>query len=202
MKTILITALIIFTTSCNCFAQWIVHDAINEISNMMNSMQEIGVATESLQTALDAADKGSKLLEIAQKTVEDMKKVSSAVKLYKRISDILSRSVQTGNLYVKLSKALIVDGNFSDSQKSRHLASLYCMFTKTTEYILQAEDLLQDDKYKLEDASRLKFINDLYVLVNKNYGMLYQYGQRLMGTSFYKTALNNDYNLLNKYFTF
>ncbi|MBR4882738.1 MAG: hypothetical protein IKU18_02545, partial [Bacteroidales bacterium] len=116
-KGILITLMLLMVSHFSASAQFIVHDVMGEITAIMNSLEEVAVSTENLNTALDNLDRNSKMLEIAVENVKKLRTVSKKVKNGAKAVEILAITVETGNLYTKLAKVL-VDGNFSQFKKA------------------------------------------------------------------------------------
>lgn len=192
--TMFITALCAATTAS---AQMLVHDLTNEITQLLTSADQVAVSSQNLEVALESIDKSSKMLDIAQKSVDKLRTVSKNIKLYSKVADILQYSVKTGNLYYKYSKFLI-DGNFSEIAKPRHLANLYSLFTNSTEYVLEVNNLISDNLYEMSDAERITLINELHDKSSRNYSTMNVYVRRLLQDNYRKNAMDNDYNLLRQ----
>ena len=71
-------------------------------------------------------------------------------------------------MYTKLAKVL-VDSNFSQLKKTKHLANLYSMFCKSTQYALELEDIITDNAFEMNDAERIRFNNELHSKVLRNH---------------------------------
>lgn len=196
-KGILITLMLLMVSHFSASAQFIVHDVMGEITAIMNSLEEVAVSTENLNTALDNLDLNSKMLEIAVENVEKLRTVSKKVKNGAKAVEILAITVETGNLYTKLAKVL-VDGNFSQFKKAKHLANLYSMFCKSTQYALELEDMITDNTFEMSDAERLTFINELHSKTLRNHSNMSYYGKRLMDDDYYNNSLDNDLRLLKQ----
>lgn len=189
-----ITALCAATTAS---AQMLVHDLTNEITQLLTSADQVAVSSQNLEVALQSIDKSSQMLDIAQKSVDKLRTVSKNIKLYTKVADVLQQSVKTGNLYYKYSKFLL-EGNFAEVVKVKHLATLYSMFTTSTSYVIEINNIIKDSTYEMTDADRIRFINELYDKSSKNYANMSLYVQKLMEANYYNNAMDNDYELLRK----
>ena len=196
-KYIFITLVLLLASSFNASAQFIVHDVLGEITAIMNSLEEVAVSTENLNAALDNVDRNTKMLDIAVENIRKLRTVSKKVKNGAKAVEILAITVETGNLYTKLAKVL-VDGNFSQLKKAKHLSNLYSMFCKSTQYAIELEEMITDNTFEMSDAERLRFINELHYKVVRNHSNMSYYGKRLMEDDYYNNSLDNDIRILKQ----
>lgn len=196
-KGILITLVLLLTSHISSSAQFIVHDIMGEITAIMNSMEEVAVSTDNLNATLDNVDRNSRMLDIAVDNIRKLRTVSKKVKHGAKVVEVLAITVETGNLYTKLAKVL-VDGNFSQLKKAKHLANLYSMFCKSTQYAIELEEMITDNTYEMTDAERLRFINELHNKVVRNHSNMSYYGKRLMEDDYYNNSLDNDIRILKQ----
>lgn len=196
-KCILITLVLLLTSHISSSAQFIVHDIMGEITAIMNSLEEVAVSTDNLNATLDNVDRNSRMLDIAVDNIRKLRTVSKKVKHGAKVVEVLAITVETGNLYTKLAKVL-VDGNFSQLKKAKHLANLYSMFCKSTQYAIELEEMITDDTYEMTDAERLRFINELHNKVVRNHSNMSYYGKRLMEDDYYNNSLDNDIRILKQ----
>jgi len=196
-KCILITLVLLLTSHISSSAQFIVHDIMGEITAIMNSLEEVAVSTDNLNATLDNVDRNSRMLDIAVDNIRKLRTVSKKVKHGAKVVEVLAITVETGNLYTKLAKVL-VDGNFSQLKKAKHLANLYSMFCKSTQYAIELEEMITDNTYEMTDAERLRFINELHNKVVRNHSNMSYYGKRLMEDDYYNNSLDNDIRILKQ----
>ena len=196
-KCILITLVLLLTSHISSSAQFIVHDIMGEITAIMNSLEEVAVSTDNLNATLDNVDRNSRMLDIAVDNIRKLRSVSKKVKHGAKVVEVLAITVETGNLYTKLAKVL-VDGNFSQLKKAKHLANLYSMFCKSTQYAIELEEMITDNTYEMTDAERLRFINELHNKVVRNHSNMSYYGKRLMEDDYYNNSLDNDIRILKQ----
>lgn len=196
-KYIFITLVLLLASSFNASAQFIVHDVLGEITAIMNSLEEVAVSTENLNAALDNVDRNTKMLDIAVENIRKLRTVSKKVKNGAKAVEILAITVETGNLYTKLAKVL-VDGNFSQLKKAKHLSNLYSMFCKSTQYAIELEEMITDNTFEMSDAERLCFINELHYKAVRNHSNMSYYGKRLMEDDYYNNSLDNDIRILKQ----
>lgn len=196
-KGILITLVLLLTSHISSSAQFIVHDIMGEITAIMNSLEEVAVSTDNLNATLDNVDRNSRMLDIAVDNIRKLRTVSKKVKHGAKVVEVLAITVETGNLYTKLAKVL-VDGNFSQLKKAKHLANLYSMFCKSTQYAIELEEMITDNTYEMTDAERLRFINELHNKVIRNHSNMSYYGKRLMEDDYYNNSLDNDIRILKQ----
>ena len=196
-KGILITLVLLLTSHISSSAQFIVHDIMGEITAIMNSLEEVAVSTDNLNATLDNVDRNSRMLDIAVDNIRKLRTVSKKVKHGAKVVEVLAITVETGNLYTKLAKVL-VDGNFSQLKKAKHLANLYSMFCKSTQYAIELEEMITDNTYEMTDAERLRFINELHNKVVRNHSNMSYYGKRLMEDDYYNNSLDNDIRILKQ----
>ena len=163
----------------------------------MNSLEEVAVSTENLDAALSNLDRNSKMLDIAVDNIKKLRTVSRKVKHGAKAVEILAITVETGNLYTKLAKVL-VDGNFSQLKKTKHLANLYSMFCKSTQYALELEDIITDNTFEMNDAERIRFINELHSKALRNHSNMSYYGRRLMEDDYYNNSLDSDLRIIRQ----
>lgn len=194
--TIIIISLLLICTQ-EASAQLVVHDILGEITAIMNSLEEVAVSTDNLDAALENVDRNSRMLDIAVDNIKKLRTVSKKVKHGAKAVEILAISIETGNLYTKLAKVLI-DGNFSQLKRVKHLANLYSMFCKSTEYVVELEDMITDNTFEMTDADRIRFINELHHKVTRNHSNMSYYGKRLMEDSYYNNSLDNDLRILKQ----
>lgn len=198
MKKYIFITLVLLLASCfNASAQFIVHDVLGEITAIMNSLEEVAVSTENLNAALDNVDRNTKMLDIAVENIRKLRTVSKKVKNGAKAVEILAITVETGNLYTKLAKVL-VDGNFSQLKKAKHLSNLYSMFCKSTQYAIELEEMITDNTFEMSDAERLRFINELHYKAVRNHSNMSYYGKRLMEDDYYNNSLDNDIRILKQ----
>ena len=196
-KTILLTLVLLWVGHTNASAQFIVHDILGEITAIMNSLEEVAVSTENLDAALGNLDRNSRMLDIAVDNIKKLRTVSRKVKHGAKAVEILAITVETGNLYTKLAKVL-VDGNFSQLKKTKHLANLYSMFCKSTQYALELEDIITDNTFEMNDAERIRFINELHSKALRNHSNMSYYGRRLMEDDYYNNSLDSDLRIIRQ----
>ena len=196
-KYIFITLVLLLASSFNASAQFIVHDVLGEITAIMNSLEEVAVSTENLNAALDNVDRNTKMLDIAVENIRKLRTVSKKVKNGAKAVEILAITVETGNLYTKLAKVL-VDGNFSQLKKAKHLSNLYSMFCKSTQYAIELEEMITENTFEMSDAERLRFINELHYKTVRNHSNMSYYGKRLMEDDYYNNSLDNDIRILKQ----
>lgn len=187
----------LLTSHISSSAQFIVHDIMGEITAIMNSLEEVAVSTDNLNATLDNVDRNSRMLDIAVDNIRKLRTVSKKVKHGAKVVEVLAITVETGNLYTKLAKVL-VDGNFSQLKKAKHLANLYSMFCKSTQYAIELEEMITDNTYEMTDAERLRFINELHNKVVRNHSNMSYYGKRLMEDDYYNNSLDNDIRILKQ----
>lgn len=195
-QTILLLILFFFC-SIPTNAQTLVHDLAGELTQLFTSSEEIAVNTESLQACLETCEKSSKILKLAQEGVNKLKEVSEEIKQYSKVADILDMSVKTGNCYYKTGQVLL-SGSFSDIVKVKHLATLYSMFCKSTEYVIEVNNIISSNKYQMNDAERIRFINQIHESCSKNYSNISLYSSKIMEANYYRNSLDNDYKLLQQ----
>ncbi len=196
MKRVFIIICLNIFIGTNAKAQWIVHDVMGEITAIANSLEEVGVSSENLAAALESVEKTSHMLDIAIENVNRMQQVKKKISNGTKVLEILSYSVMTGNEYTKLAKVLM-ESKFSNLKKTRHIANLYSLFCASTKYVIELEDLITDNVYEMNDAERLKFVNELHNKACRNYNNIRYYGRRLMDDLYYQNQLDNDLRLLN-----
>lgn len=182
-----------------CRAQWLVYDFQGDITAILNSLEQVAVSTDNLDAALENMDKNSKMLDMAVDNLNRLRTVKKQIKNGTKVIEILSLTIETGNLYAKLFKVL-VDGHFSQLAQAKHLANLYSMFCKSTEYVLELEELVTDNLYELSDAERIRFINDLHSKTRRNYSNMSYYGRKIMEDDYYVNAIDNDMKILKNIF--
>lgn len=196
-KLIIIIVALVFISTKEASAQFIVHDVLGEITAIMNSLEEVAVSSENLDAALENVDRNSRMLDIAVDNIRKLRTVSRKVKHGAKAVEILAITIETGNLYTKLSKVLI-DGNFSQLKRTKHLANLYSMLCKSTEYVVELEDMITDNTFEMTDADRIRFINELHYKATRNHSNMSYYGKRLMEDSYYNNSLDNDLRILKQ----
>lgn len=196
-RLIIIILLLLHLSNHQAHAQLIVHDIMGEITSIINSLEEVAVSTHNLDAALENVDRNSKMLDIALDNIKKLRTVSKKVRHGAKAVEILAISIETGNLYTKLAKVLI-DGNFSQLKKVKHMANLYSMFCKSTEYVVELEDLITDNTFEMNDAERIQFINELHHKASRNHSNMSYYGKRLMEDNYYNNSLDKDLKVLKQ----
>ena len=190
LKSILISSIILFAISKDCFAQLGIGAAAGAAMQKAQLAKQLAVlkAIKSTLGKSKKAQEGIKNtskenLNLQKNWFRSLEQISSGVRNYRRVKTIITRQLLIAAMQKEAMKRFIQDKNFKAVEIKAMSESYKILIQESVHILVELRLILKPRVMKMTDAERLSAIDKLDERMKDHYGLTRYYTQKMMHIS-------------------